>query len=790
MSKLSLKIDHFLDRLRGIPLYFDLRPYEKSVAEINRRESSLAALSDVELKDISLRLGEQVRQGASTENFMIEAFALVREAARRVLGMRPFDVQLLAGLALHEGKIVEMQTGEGKTLAAVAPAYLKALTGQGIHVLTFNDYLARRDAQWMGPVYEFLNLSVSYIQEGMSRAERKKAYAADITYGTAKEAGFDYLRDQLAVDVKDLVHRPFHFAIVDEADSLLIDEARIPLVIAGSTDPQAFNPQQLAKVAHILNPGEDFEVDEHEHEIFLTPDGAARIEAMLGCGNLHDPHNQALLTGLNLALRAERLLRRDIDYIVREGQVELVDEFTGRVAQNRRWPDGLQPALEAKEGLKLRQEGEILGSLTLQHFMRLYPKFSGMTATAVAAAEEFQEFYGLETVIIPPNKPCIRMDEEDLIFTTKPAKERALVEEIKQVHQTGRPILVGTRSVQESEKLADELARAAVSCQVLNAKNDAMEAKIVERAGALNAVTISTNMAGRGTDIRLGPSSDDEREKILALGGLYVIGTNRHESRRIDDQLRGRSGRQDDPGSSRFFISLEDDLFQRYGLRDQIPESFRDSRQEAPATHSKISREVARAQRILEGENLSIRKMLWQYSTVLEEQRRIIRRKRDDMLHENVDFDLAAQKAPERRRQVLEKHGPEVLKKALKQITLYHLDQGWTSHLAQVADIREGIYLVNFSGSRIFGMGLSPVTEFHRRIHEAFVAMLDRIDEEIVRTFEKAAIGENGVDMQQEGLIGPASTWTYLINDQPFGNEFQRFFRGLKKRLFARWPEA
>ena len=490
--------------------------------------------------------------------------------------MRPFDVQVLAAIAMHQGKLAEMQTGEGKTLAAVLPAYLNALTGQGVHVLTFNDYLARRDAQWMGPLYRFLGLTVGAVQQGMSPADRRRAYACDVTYVTAKEAGFDYLRDHLCMAPEDLVHRPFHYAIVDEADSILIDEARVPLVIAGSVEARRVDPYQAAELVRSLDARRDFETDEFARNVHFTDSGLDRLESQLRCGDLHAAENLDLLTELSMALHAQVLLRREVDYIVRDGQIELVDEFTGRVAENRRWPDGLQAAVEAKEGVPLRPQGTIRGSITLQHFLRLYPKVCGMTATAQAAAAEFEEFYELAVVVIPPNRPCVRVDAEDTVFTHKEAKYAVLVAEIAAARGRGQPVLVGTASVGESEHLAARLAKAGIECRVLNARNDEQEAAIVAQAAMAGAVTISTNMAGRGTDIKLGGDPPDEREPVVARGGLYVIGTNRHESRRIDDQLRGRAGRQGDPGQSRFFISLEDDLMERYGIGDLLPQRYRE----------------------------------------------------------------------------------------------------------------------------------------------------------------------------------------------------------------------
>src|SRR2546427_4258183 len=493
-----------------------------------------------------------------------------------------------------------MQTGEGKTLAAVMPAALNAFTDRGVHILTFNDYLARRDAEWMGPVYRMLGLSVAFIQQGIPPAVRRAAYNADITYVTAKEAGFDHLRDLLAMDAADLVHRPFNFALVDEADSLMIDEARVPLVIAGSVERHQSLALRLAELVASLSPGVHFDTDEYGRDIELTEAGIEHVERVLGCGSLHRAENIALLSELNCALHVRALLRRDVDYIVRNGRIEIVDEFTGRVVADRHWPDGLQAALEAKEGLERRPDGRILGSMTLQRFLRGYRRLCGMTGTARGCAAELQQLYGLDVVIIPTHRPMVRIDREDLVFTHREAKDRAIVDDIRRANAIGRSVLVGPLTVTESERLAQRLRLEGVRCEVLNAKNDAEEARIVARAGTFGAVTISTNMAGRGTDIRLGGEREADRDRVAALGGLYVIGTNRHESRRVDLQLRGRAGRQGDPGESRFFVSLEDDLLVRYGIHNLIPARFLPEKADVPIESPVVQREVARAQRIIE----------------------------------------------------------------------------------------------------------------------------------------------------------------------------------------------
>jgi preprotein translocase subunit SecA len=687
------------------------------IARIRARQSELAPLPDHHL---------QLR---STD--LTEAFARVAEAARRVLHLDPFDTQLLAALAMHHGHIAEMQTGEGKTLAAVFPAFLEALAGRGVHILTVNDYLARRDAAWMGPIYRLLGLTVAHVAQGMAVTERQAAYNADVTYATANEIGFDYLRDHLAYDKAHLVHRPFHFALIDEADSILIDEARIPLVIAGAVPGEQTLPHRMAHLVRELEPGRDYTTDEYARNVHLTARGARHAESRLHCGNLYDLENLPLLAALNQAIHARALLRRDVDYVIKNGCVELVDEFKGRIATDRRWPDGLQAAIEAKEGVALRREGRVLGSITLQNLIGLYPKTAGMTATAATQAEELRRVYRMEVAIIPPNRPNIRLDYEDVIFSHRAAKEEALLGEIRAVHATGRPILVGTASVAESERIGRRLALAEIPHQVLNARNDEQEAAIIAQAGALGAVTISTNMAGRGTDILLGGNPARTRDEVVALGGLYVIGTNKHESRRIDNQLRGRAGRQGDPGSSMFILSLEDDLIQRFGILELLPREYRLLRSPDPLEERVVTAEVNRAQRIIESQNLEIRQRLWRYEGILEAQRRILHeRRREELLAEDCD--------------------PRELAR---------MDEYWSDYLVHVTELREGIHWVSLAGH-------DPVHEYRKAVIEAFDRLLADLDEGPELEAGEVQVPE------------PSSTWTYLVNDQPMGDLAQRFFRG------------
>ena len=747
-------------RLVGSSIEYDLSSYERILSEINAVELNKA--NDKELTEISSGLIRRARHGEALDGLLVESFALVREAAERTIGLRPFDVQVMAGIAMHQGKLAEMPTGEGKTLAAVFPAFLNALTGRGFHIHTFNDYLARRDAAWMGPIFTFLGLTVGCIQDGMGVDRRQKAYASDITYTTAKEAGFDYLRDFLCYDKKSLVHRPLHFALVDEADSILIDEARVPLVIAGNIGQPKVDPGHLAETAKVLKENADFETDEGKRNIYLTDIGISRIEEMLGCGNLHTAENLDLLTKINLALHAEHLIHRDIDYIVRKGRVEIVDEFTGRVVEDRHWPDGLQAAVEAKEKLNLGSGGSILGQITLQHFLGLYPKLCGMTATAQSSADELLNFYKLKVVVIPPNRTCIRQDLPDVVFSHKEAKTEALIEEIVRCFRTKRPILVGTASVEESEDLSSSLTKAGIDCRVLNAKNDEREAQIIAQAGAPGSVTISTNMAGRGTDIKLGGDQEQEKEQAVALGGLYVLGTNRHESLRIDIQLRGRAGRQGDPGSSRFFVSLEDSLMERYGLKSLFSKKIQNLKTNEPLSNPIVHREVARSQRIIEGQNYEIRKTLWHYSSLLDKQRDIVYRRRQEVLMDEGPPSLIEDKADVIHRKLLSSMGKKKVERLEKQITLVQIDRCWAEHLALISDVRESIHLVNVAGK-------APLDEFHKIATDAFLGLDQKIDDAVLETFRSLKLTEDGADLEGDELRGPSSTWTYLINDNQFG---------------------
>jgi len=777
------KIKQFVFGLRNSSIELDTRPYEDRVSRIRRQQESLRDLGVEELRSVSDELRAQIRADVPADGLLCDAFALVCEVADRELGLRPYDEQVIAAIVLHEANVAEMQTGEGKTLVAVLSVYLNALSGRGVHVLTFNDYLARRDAEWMGPVYRFLGLSVGCIEQGMTTKKRQAAYACDVTYVTAKEAGFDSLRDQLCTTQADRVHRPFHYAIVDEADSIMIDEARVPLVIAGSAGEEDINIEHLADVVSTLNESMDYSIDKGHRNINFTAAGLDRLEETLECGDLHDEANLGLLTRLNLALQADVLLHRDVDYLVRDGKIELIDEFTGRVAENRRWPYGLQAAIEAKERVEVQPAGAILNSITLQHFLQQYDRLAGMTGTAKEAAEELHEFYDLKVVVIPTHKPCVRLDEPDLVFAGKNAKHDAMVEEVLSVYHTGRPILVGTANVEESNRLAESLDAVDVECEVLNAKNDRREAEIVADAGALGAVTISTNMAGRGTDIRLGGRDETDREQVVSLGGLYVLGGNRYESRRIDNQLRGRAGRQGDPGRTRFVVSFEDDLIARYGVGGLLTNRIPPEDEKTPIDDPEIARRIAHAQRVVEGESFEIRRTLRRYSAVLERQRRTLHDRRVAILEGIEPLELLGQRDARRYSQLVNEFGPEVLDRVERQITLFQIDRCWSDHLATVSAVREQIHLFSLGG-------YNPLDEFHKRINAAFGKLLKRIDDEIVETFQRVRVTESGIDLEKEGMTGPSSTWTYMINDMPMGDMLERVSRGIKRIITREYARA
>jgi preprotein translocase subunit SecA len=717
---------------------------------IQRRRDELSALADDQLKFAAMA----VRDTAE----VVETFALSALIAERVLGLRMFDVQILGALGLQRGDIAEMQTGEGKTLAAVPAIVWYALHGRGVHVLTANDYLARRDSQWMGDIYRWFGLSVAHISQKMPVEGRRAAYLCDVTYATANEAGFDYLRDGLARSADEVVQRQLAFAVVDEADSILIDEARIPLVIAGGVPEDPDLAYRVDGVVTRLRPYVHYFPDEFARNVQLTDAGIRHVERALGCGSLFDEQNLRVLTAVQDALHAHALLRRNIDYVVKNGSIELVDEFKGRIAQERRWPAGLQSALEAKESLVLKAQGRILGSITVQALAGMYHKICGMTGTAATQAEEFWKVYRLPVTVIPTNRPVIREDLPDILFADKDARNRALVSEIQKVHETGRPILVGTASVEESELLSRRLQIAGVPHSVLNARNDEAEAEIVAQAGALGAVTISTNMAGRGTDILLGGNPPKERERVLELGGLYVIGTTRHEARRIDNQLRGRAGRQGDPGASRFFISLEDDLLVRFGVRGNL--------------------DIESVQRTAESQNLETRELLWKYESVIEHDRLEVYGLRREVLLSR-EWSVASMLPEEQYRELVQAAGESTVERAARRVVLAVIDALWADYLANVAELRGGIHWVSWGGR-------DPLYEFLTGERAIYADFHRCMEEEIADAFAGAEIRDGEIHFDREDRFERGATWTYLTTDQPFGRLGERIMKGLRRKFSRR----
>ena len=605
----------------------DLKKIKPMVDKINEFEPQMQAMSDEALKDQTPLLKERLNSGESLDDILPEAFATVREASIRTLHMRHFDVQLIGGIVLHQGKIAEMKTGEGKTLAATLPAYLNALTGRGVHIVTVNDYLARRDTEWMGHIYKFLGLSVGCILHGLNDDERKAAYGMDITYGTNNEFGFDYLRDNMKFDIDTIVQKELNFAIVDEVDSILIDEARTPLIISGPAEKSTELYHLVNGIIPSLVSERDFTVDEKARSAMMTEEGIAKAERLLKVDNLYDPKHIETLHHVNQALKAHTLFKRDVDYIVKNGEVIIVDEFTGRLMPGRRYSEGLHQALEAKENVKIENENQTLATVTFQNYFRMYDKLAGMTGTADTEAAEFKKIYDLEVIVIPTNQPMIRIDNPDVIYKTRKEKYDAAINEIVELHKKGQPVLVGTISIDVSESFSRKLKKRGIQHSVLNAKNHEKEAEIIALAGQKGAVTISTNMAGRGTDIVLG-------EGVTGLGGLHILGTERHESRRIDNQLRGRSGRQGDPGSSRFYLALEDDLLRIFG-GERITGIMEKLGMEdgEPIENKLISRAIENAQAKVEGHNFDIRKQLLEYDDVMNQQREVVYRQRREALN-------------------------------------------------------------------------------------------------------------------------------------------------------------
>ena len=800
----------------------DLKEIAPIVGRINALEPEMAARSDGELRELTPRFRERLAAGETLDDLLPEAFAAVREVSRRTLGMRHFDVQLVGGVVLHRGKIAEMKTGEGKTLVATLPAYLNALAGKGVHIVTVNDYLAGRDSEWMGKIYRALGLTVDCIRHPLSDQERKTAYAADITYGTNNELGFDYLRDNMKYDLSDCVQRGFHYAIVDEVDSILIDEARTPLIISGPAEESTDKYFKVDRIVPRLQRDIDFQIDEKARTVNLTEEGVEKAEKLLAVGNLFEPQNMDWVHHTYQALKAHLLFKRDVDYMVKDGEVVIVDEFTGRLMPGRRYSDGLHQALEAKENVKIERENQTLATITFQNYFRMYKKLAGMTGTAETEAAEFYKIYKLEVNVIPTNRPLIREEYRDVIYRTEREKYNAVVEEIKELYGKGRPVLVGTISIEKSEKLSSLLKRQSIPHVVLNAKYHAKEAEIVAQAGRRKAVTIATNMAGRGTDILLGGNPDfltlqslrekgkdpadippeeyqklrqhwdevcpREREEVLAVGGLHILGTERHESRRIDNQLRGRSGRQGDPGTSRFYLSLEDDLM-RIFASDRISGIMQSLGMEegVPIESKLITRQIERAQKQVEARNFEIRKHLLEYDDVMNKQREAIYAIRRDLLEGvdqrdyilqlaqdilvdmldsfaprdkapdtwdleglrvavgnqfglnmnelGIDFRQATYEAlagalTDRVRSLYEEKekrlGPEYLRFQERMIMLQVLDMQWKDHLWSLDHLKEGI------GLRGYGQR-DPLIEYKKESFNMFEALRTRIEEETIR---------------------------------------------------------
>lgn len=756
-----------------------LRPI---VAQINALEPQISALSDEQLAAKTTEFRERLAQGKTLDDILPEAFAVVREASRRTIGQRHFDVQLMGGIVLHQGKISEMKTGEGKTLTATLPLYLNALAGKGAHLVTTNDYLARRDSAWMGPIYNILGLEVASLQNNMSDADRKKAYNADILYATNNELGFDYLRDNMKFRLEDYVQRDPFYAIVDEVDSILIDEARTPLIISGSAEESSRLYVEANRVVARLKRDEDYEVDEKDRVVQLNEHGIDKVEAAFNVDNLYAVENLTLLHHVNQALRAHAIFKRDVDYVVREDEVLIVDEFTGRILDGRRYSDGLHQAIEAKEGVTIERETQTLASITLQNYFRLYPKLAGMTGTAATEAEEFHNIYKLSVLSIPTNQEMIRIDQPDLIFLTRKAKYKAIVDDIVLRHKKGQPVLIGTIAIETSELISAILTQHGIVHDVLNAKQHMREAEIVEFAGQSGRVTIATNMAGRGTDIKLSPESKD-------AGGLYILGTERHESRRIDNQLRGRSGRQGDPGESRFYISLEDDLIRRFAGDSLRRNMERFGMKEDEVIESTfVSRTIERAQEKVEKNNFEARKHLLEYDDVLNNQRTVVYRYRrnalegdesisllvrqfitqviDDLVahhaQRNAVEDVQAQEiltavhqvtgiplenlqririnkssasafANDLNEYLLEQYdlyrtqkNREVVQQAEKWLVLEVLDQAWKHHMLNLDHLKEGINL------RSWGQK-NPLIEYKKEAFDLFTDMMANIRLDVVR---------------------------------------------------------
>ncbi|MBP2352208.1 preprotein translocase subunit SecA [Kribbella aluminosa] len=771
---MALKIASRFRRLLQRPGSIDLGPYERLTQLVGEAEESVLPLTDEELTEA---VAELRTTGGLHEDEQIEYLALARDAAKRAIGERAFDGQVVGALAMMQGRIVEMATGEGKTLAGAIAAAGYALGGRKVHVLAVNDYLAKRDADWMGPVYELLGVTVSHVGQASTPEERRAAYQAEVCYVPVNEIGFDVLRDRLVTDVADRVTVEADVALVDEADSVLIDEARVPMVLAGATRNEALD-DDVVQLVRTLRAGVDYEIDGDGRTVALTDKGTDKVEEALDGINLYDDENLDRLTQVNVALHAEVLLRKDVDYLVRDGKVSLINNSRGRIAKLQRWPDGLQAAVEAKEAVPVSDSGEVLDSITVQSLIKRYKSLCGMTGTAVVVGESLQEFYEVDVAVVPPNTPNVREDDQDRLYLTVDQKNEALVKHIAEVHETGRPILIGTHSVEESEQLSDKLEAAEIPHVVLNAKNDAEEAGIIAEAGVPGTVTVSTQMAGRGTDIRLGGKDEThDKEKALELGGLYVIGSGLHASRRLDDQLRGRAGRQGDPGGTLFFASLADELVTRYsvssGLRPHPDDTGR-------LTDRKSIGMLEHAQRVADGANAELHRTTWQYNRLTGQQRAILLETREKVLTEDLAATELSERAKERYDELVDEVGEDVVKSAARRIALGHLDRRWTDHLAYLADLREGIHLRSLAGGIVH---LKPIDEFNKSAIASFETLIEDSWKDAAETFGEAEITGEGLDEEASGIPRPTATWTYLVNDNPFGTEADRILGRLRNAI-------
>ncbi len=811
------------------PTKKNLKRYWEIVKKINTFEESISALEDERLKQKTVEFKERIANGEQDNSIMPEVFAVVREVAKRTVNMRHFDVQLLGGIVLYNGAIAEMRTGEGKTLVSTLPMYLNALHGRGGHLVTVNDYLAKRDSEWMGPIYEFLGLKVGLIRHDSDYSERRNAYAADVTYGTNNEFGFDYLRDHMAASPDQIVQGELSYAIVDEVDSILIDEARTPLIISGPSEESTEMYYKVARAVKKLTEDEDYEGDEKLKTVSLTSAGVSKVEKMLHIDNLYDERFIDIVKHINQALRARMYFKKDVDYIVKEGEVIIVDEFTGRLMEGRRYSDGLHQAIEAKENLVVKSESQTLATITFQNYFRMYKKLAGMTGTAFTEKEEFKEIYNLDVYVIPTNEPVIRADRADVVYKNENVKFKSIVNKIEELNKKGQPVLVGTRSIEKSERLSKMLKKRKITHNVLNAKYHEKEAMIIKDAGQYKAVTIATNMAGRGVDIKLGNG-------VKELGGLFILGTERHEARRIDNQLRGRSGRQGDPGESQFYLSLEDELLRIFGGDSikRVLSTFKIPDDE-PIQHKLLSRQIENAQKKVEAYNFSIRKNLLDYDNVLDKQREVIYKERDRILkggavhdeiiqmvkdvsdkivlsYYNEDIGFSDEDAKElekalsfllnrkvtldpealsslRKEELVEElrnlsvktyeekmasFGNELMDQIERYIFLRTIDQNWKDHLYTMDDLKEGI------GLRAYGQQ-DPLMAYQKEGHELFDSMIERVKEDTVKTLFKIELKQEEETPKQRNEI--VTSYTMNNEESKLGKEERQKRRALKKKL-------